>query len=290
MRLRLALAFVLLSGSLAAQAQQPEYRGQINPEVKIGGGAMLGMAPAPAEIIALLPAAPGKDDQVFFYKTEFEPGRSTMAVVVEGPTRAGYLYYDFDGDGKFGPEERFALPENGVIQATVPVTAGIVTSVPVRFDYPKVVGNAGAKEQKRYLTSRIGMFLMGTVDIDGQQVLVRYMFNLKSKNVDVARVAMDCNGNGKIDVMPMGTNTELRTDQGRPAVFRIGTHYVATKSVDLKSGEIVLESRPASEYTLIELIPGSQIPDFPYKDLAGRAHHLAEFRGKYVLLNFWATG
>jgi peroxiredoxin len=36
------------------------------------------------------------------------------------------------------------------------------------------------------------------------------------------------------------------------------------------------------------LSSGSQIPDFPFVDLDGHARKLSEFRGHYVLLDFWA--
>ena len=34
---------------------------------------------------------------------------------------------------------------------------------------------------------------------------------------------------------------------------------------------------------------GDVAPDFARADLAGRQVHLADYRGKLVLLNFWAT-
>ncbi len=34
---------------------------------------------------------------------------------------------------------------------------------------------------------------------------------------------------------------------------------------------------------------GAQVPDFAFTDFAGKARKFSEFRGKYVLLDFWAT-
>ena len=37
------------------------------------------------------------------------------------------------------------------------------------------------------------------------------------------------------------------------------------------------------------LAPGNAAPDFELPDLAGISHHLSEYQGKVVLLNFWAS-
>ena len=34
---------------------------------------------------------------------------------------------------------------------------------------------------------------------------------------------------------------------------------------------------------------GIQVSDFAFTDFAGREHHLSDFSGRYVLLDFWAT-
>ncbi len=35
--------------------------------------------------------------------------------------------------------------------------------------------------------------------------------------------------------------------------------------------------------------PGDPAPDFAFTDFAGQEHHLSDFAGRYVLLDFWAT-
>jgi len=34
---------------------------------------------------------------------------------------------------------------------------------------------------------------------------------------------------------------------------------------------------------------GGQVPDFAFTDFSGKQHHLSDFAGHYVLLDFWAT-
>lgn len=35
--------------------------------------------------------------------------------------------------------------------------------------------------------------------------------------------------------------------------------------------------------------PGDEVADFAFTDFAGQEHHLSDFAGRYVLLDFWAT-
>ena len=37
------------------------------------------------------------------------------------------------------------------------------------------------------------------------------------------------------------------------------------------------------------LKPGDPSPDFKYEDMSGKVRSLSEFRGKYVLIDFWAS-
>ena len=45
---------------------------------------------------------------------------------------------------------------------------------------------------------------------------------------------------------------------------------------------------PATRPTPFNLSSGAQIPDFPFVDLDGHPRKLSEFRGHYLLLDFWA--
>src|SRR5262245_48552211 len=45
--------------------------------------------------------------------------------------------------------------------------------------------------------------------------------------------------------------------------------------------------RRGSAFTQVEMLPDA--PDFQLKTLQGKSIHLSDYRGKAVLLNFWAT-
>jgi peroxiredoxin len=98
---------------------------------------------------------------------------------------------------------------------------------------------------------------------------------------------MDTNGDGLFD--RAGLSPERAYARDEEMVFRIGRHYVSVESAELSSQQVVLRERSAADCTRIELTPGTQLPDFPFTDLAGRQHTLSEFRGKYVLISYWST-
>jgi peroxiredoxin len=76
---------------------------------------------------------------------------------------------------------------------------------------------------------------------------------------------------------------------GSTQVFRIGATFVAERSLDAVTGDLVLEERPASDYAFFEPAVGKPLPDFGFVDLGGTRRRLSDFRGRHVLLHFWAT-
>jgi thiol-disulfide isomerase/thioredoxin len=61
------------------------------------------------------------------------------------------------------------------------------------------------------------------------------------------------------------------------------------QSVDLKPGRFVLASVSAAADRRIPLTIGAQLPDFTFADFSGTPRHLSDVKGRYVLLDFWAT-
>ncbi len=49
------------------------------------------------------------------------------------------------------------------------------------------------------------------------------------------------------------------------------------------------DADPLSEAGVLRFNKGVSAPDFAIKDVEGRLRNLKEFRGKVVLLDFWAT-
>ena len=125
------------------------------------------------------------------------------------------------------------------------------------------------------------------VTIDGRNMCFRYAIASDSTSLDVQGGTYQAVDEGHLQrdsLSPwhgMGQGSE---------VFRIGTRYVSTKELDLQHRTVVIRSRGASDYRRLELRRGLVVPDFGFEDIDGRTRRLSEFRGRYVLLNFWYMG
>ena len=81
-----------------------------------------------------------------------------------------------------------------------------------------------------------------------------------------------------------------KIDKGEQIIKQIKTDYPDTK-IGKKADEILasLDQQAASQKIQDELATGSPFPDFTEKDLDGKPISVAGFKGKVVLVDFWAT-
>ena len=137
------------------------------------------------------------------------------------------------------------------------------------------------------LVYNFNILFAGSVDVEGRTMRVMFAPKPADSVVDPAnqRGSMDANFNGEFEPA-IG---EAVNAAGKIPVFRSGSRYLAVKSVDMKTGEIVVEERPAADYTRFDAAPGQEFPDFAFTDFNGGRHKLSDFRGKVVLLDFWGT-
>ena len=71
----------------------------------------------------------------------------------------------------------------------------------------------------------------------------------------------------------------------RSRVFRAG----AVALLLLASAQAVLAEAPPLGHQMNPVTPPLAAPDFTLLDMDGEAHKLSDYRGKVVMLNFWAT-
>jgi thiol-disulfide isomerase/thioredoxin len=218
-----------------------------------------------------------------------------LAVLAEPEDGAPILYVDLDGDGALSDAERFELQREDernpyVLQTTLqlPMKNALFKSLPIFIQYFKNVQWDELKEGDRLIMQSKIAFAKGKVDIQGKPTLVEYQFSAQSKKISLTNgwLGVDSDGDGEIDLDHF--SPEAAEAHEETIVFRIGAHYVSTRKVDLEKNQIVMREHPASDYKRVELTMGAEVPDFTFTDFEGKKRKLSEFRGKYVLVDFWA--
>jgi thiol-disulfide isomerase/thioredoxin len=280
-------------------AQQAEYFGTVDRELvpEVYALSVAELEPASPEEKSQLPIRLSAEDQAFFGKLHWHPEqRFFLSVVLVEPARTlAFLYADVDFDGGFTSAERFSFspvqddPElEGEIRLALPIKTASYRAYPLVVRRYKAGQGPKQPEDKRLLFYS-ETYVQGKVDLQGRQTLVRYGLDLQIGKVDPSkgRLGIDCNRDGKISRATGSPEWDFANDE--TIVFRVGDLYVSTGSVDLETSKIVLRSHHASDYQRIELSVDSVVPDFSFTDFNGKGRRLSEYRGKHVLLEFWAT-
>jgi peroxiredoxin len=220
---------------------------------------------------------------------------SLLALLVESEDGPPALYADVDGDGVLADNERFEMTrgedDNPYIrEATLqlPFKNPLFKTYPIFVQYFKNVHWDEMKEGDRLVLQSKIAFAKGKVDIQGKATLVEYQLNAQSKKISTNNgwLGVDGDGDGVIDLDHF--SPEAAEAREETVVFRVGTHYVSTKKVDLEKNQILMREHSASDYKRVELTMGAEVPDFTFTDFDGKKRKLSEFRGKYVLVDFWA--
>jgi thiol-disulfide isomerase/thioredoxin len=291
----LGVACVLI-GSPLVLSQTAEFVGQLDKELipRRSFNMSIRFDPATEADKSVLPTPPGAGERVFVRRVKWPPGSGApwLLMLIEPTDGKPLLYADLNLDGKLFDAERFPF---AAFEASSGPEDDLILKLPFGFtktvfqSYPVALRPNKIKGEGREVYYANTAYVTGVVDIAGQPTRVRYGIDPATGKADPAAegLAMDTNGDGQFDLEP----NSPETDYGNRgvAIFRVGQHYVSTKAVDTATGKLVLRSHPAAEYERIELTAGTELPDFTFTDFKGKSRKLSEFRGKYVLLDFWGT-
>lgn len=223
--------------------------------------------------------------------------KSVILTLLVEPDDEGdpYLYADLDQDGMMADAERFALKrrEDGnpyILETTLklPLKSTLFQNYPIFVQYFKNVRWDELGDDERLLLQSKEAFARGQVDIQGRKTLVQYGFNPRSKKISVSNglFGVDTDGNGEIVVDRFSPESAEAREE--TVIFRVGDVYISTRRVDVEKNQITMRAHEASDYKRVELQIGSEVPDFQFTDFSGKKRKLSEFRGKYLLLDFWA--
>lgn len=249
---------------------------------------------------------------------------SLLAILVE-PSDDGsitpFLYADYNKDRKLTDDERvtFTPAEKGtskkggekkaegedaendgaaaeneetyIFKATlrVPTANAPFANYPLVLNYFRRVMMEDMKEGDRLVLQSSEAFAQGYVDIKGRRTLVYYGYNPDGKKISQSKGWLGVDGDADGKILMDRLSPEAAVAQDETIIFRAGDAYVSTKRVDAQKREIVMRAHNASEYKRVEMRVGSELPDFPFTDFNGKKRKFSEFRGKYVLIDFWGT-
>jgi len=243
-------------------------------------------------------ASPPPNDASITAGRLYDPLRDKSAILALLVLEEGeqpYLYADLDNDNVIADAERFPMkPEEfgnpHILQTIVqlPFKNALFKNYPVVVQYYKNVTWDELKEGENLLLQSKAAFAQGSVQVEGKKTLVEYGFNPQSKKITVNNgwLGVDGDGDNYIDLDRFSPEAAEARDE--TVVFRIGNRFVSTKKVDLEKNQIVMRDHPATDYKRVELTVGSELPDFQFSDFDGKKRKFSEFRGKYVLIDFWA--
>jgi len=216
-------------------------------------------------------------------------------VLVEPKSRAPYLGVDADRDGTIGEKDRFVFSpisaDSTYLQAVVmlPIKHSTFDAVPVSVIYYRDLQHPSLKGTDRLVSQSVIIYSIGKVPINGKDVLFQYPFEAQSPTISTKEglFGIDVNGDGDIYNEQFSIETSYAANE--ELVFRYGDKYLSTETIDTAKNEIVVRARDKSEYARVELELGKEMPDFEFVDFEGKPRSLKEFRGRYLLIEFWGV-
>jgi thiol-disulfide isomerase/thioredoxin len=287
----------LLATSLAAPADQ-EYTGKFEPQLVVNRDDREQIVFKPIRDLSKIKMSkpPESDAAVTAGRLYHAPSdrSAVFALLVEPRDGDPYLLADADLNNELDDKEHFSFlredEDNPFIwQTTVsePLKEGLFQSFPLLVRYLKKVRSHEMKEGERMILESRGAFARGSVDIQGKKTLVQYDYNPRSRKVSTTsgKLGVDCDADGEIDMDAFSPEAAETEDEA--VVFRVGSVFVSTKKVDVEKNQITMRSHSASDYKRLELRMGGQVPDFDFTDFNNKKRKVSEFRGKYVLIDFW---
>ncbi len=224
---------------------------------------------------------------------------------IQGITPGGELFVsiDTDNDEDFSDEQRlvFRPEENRTLSGTI--RKRFTASVPVRFEYFDgdslktitmpfrfiyEIKSRGwwifARPSYRFRFT-IDAYHLGEVELNDEKYRIAVSNSSGTVRPDqYTFLYIDVNGDGLFDFDEAWTEAYA---MDKP--FNIGGKTWQVEVVDPIGAELRIRESGAYVPPLVALKAGSQAPDFKAKTLDGQSIRLEDFRGRFVLLDFWGS-
>jgi thiol-disulfide isomerase/thioredoxin len=217
------------------------------------------------------------------------------ALLLEPPNELPSLVIDLNSDLRITPNERFTfatVPGTDLdlhLTLKLPISNKLFKELPISVRYYRGFRHPQLEPTDRLLDQTVWAYALADVAIDGKQVKFRYPFNPSQPTISTTegQFGIDVDGDGAIGSKQFSIETSYASNE--EIVFRYGDKYLSTASIDLEKNEVIVRRREESEYLREELAVGKTMPDFSFVDFSGKTRHLSEFRGKYLLVEWWGV-
>ncbi len=214
--------------------------------------------------------------------------------LIESATAMPTICLDTNNNSKFNKTECSAMsvskenPNDFEYILKVPIQSTRFKTFPIFLKYKKNFTVPQMSKGEKVLMQSLLGYAIGRVDLRKRSaVLVQYQFDPQEGTISTTDgiMGVDVDGDGLIKNEPFSYETSYAADD--EIVFRFEDMYISTLSLDIAKNEIVMRERKAEEYKRIELEVGKIMPYFPFVDFDNKKGNLKDFRGKYVLIDFW---
>ncbi|QHN02205.1 TlpA family protein disulfide reductase [Granulicella sp. WH15] len=300
----LRVAVVLIAAMSAGVSQaQTTFSGRLNAGLHVDpdGMGVTVFDPVASDDTTLLGVMAGAGDKVFTGVLAFPKGGSLQykALIVRSPNGTDVLYVDADRDGRFGDAERItfhALKPAGFLKDAaefeVSLPDGPFKSCPMQVGLvpdgvPTPPGLAKPGQLAVLYTSLA--FVEGYAQLPRRKMLVRLSYNFDKREIDLSSAMewMDVNADGRLDLT--ARSPEMLRARGSAPVFSTEGLLLQVQSVDLERKSFILRTASATKDRRFQLVVGTTLPDFEFTDFAGVKRHFSDVKGRYRLIDFWAT-
>lgn len=222
-------------------------------------------------------------------------GKSQILLVEPPGAAAPYLWFDANENGIYEAAEKVVMdapadrPAAVTITLRLPVKQAYFKTLPIFIHYIRGLKHPRLKATDRLIAQSVYALAMGRADIRGRKVLFQYPFQPEQAAISTTEglFGVDGDGDGRIRDQQFSSETSYAAND--ELVFPLRDIFVSTKSIDTVTGQIVIRQRNKSEYKRVDLEVGMEMPDFAFVDLDGKQRRMSEFRGKYLLVDFWGV-
>jgi len=287
-----------------AQASSPRlYHGVLDSALVEYDYRLQKFTPATSADVKRLPSSVDTAARVFVGAFEFldvsdrthTVEKRFPAMIVLTPHIPAVLYVNIRGDSTFTARDRYpftpsrgegVLPGDQETCFVLPLPGTVFHGYPVRvIESP---GRTPPSGEDHFVWVRSAR-AQGAILLNGMRTLAQFDIGpLTGKVRVIGTYSLDVLGTGHIDPASRIEN-QYRYDPAVPVMFRVGQTDVAPGAVDERTGTFVMTGLAPGEY-IPPMDTGVVLADFAFQSLDGVAHHLSEYRGKYVLIDFWSIG